>query len=341
MSTGQSSANTSVSCPGDDEIDLLELLIVFARNKFFIVGTVFLFAAIAAGATFFMTPAYKATAKFIPLSFDSPISVSVIADVVNSRPLLNDVALQMNLAKVWNNPNPSEVIKSLEKATTFQVEKGSPSMSISAELSDPNLAAEVTNTIVAETEKRLYFLHEEQMIFVKKRKASLENELRDTQKELNRAEEALIKAVGSYNVPQETKKELTDYRRNTTETNTTVLQQLPDGGAAYLDALRNLRTQETFYFSLLSQYSKVLEQEKAEPISFQFLEKAAVPEQRSRPHKTLIVVLACFLGGLAGVFGAFIREFTRNAQKNPERKAKLEELSGAIKLFGKRKNRES
>lgn len=338
MMTDRSELNTTAPYQDEDEIDLLDLLIVFARNKFFIFGTAFLFALTAAGATFFMTPAYKATAQFMPLRFDSPIAVSVIADVVKSRPLLSDVALQLKLSEVWKEATPSQAVKNLGNAVTFEIPKGSPSMTVSAELSDPVLAADVANAVVAETEKRLYLLHEEQIQFVRKRKASLENELREAQKELNSAEDALLKTVGSYTISQDSKKELTDYRRNTSETNTAVLQQLPDGGAGYLDALRNLRTKETFYFSLVSQYSRVLEQEKAEPISLQILEKASVPEQRSRPRKTLIVVMACFLGGFIGIFGAFIREFTRNAKNDPARKAKLEELSAAIKLFGARKD---
>lgn len=339
MTTARSVPNTPAPYQDDDEIDLLDLLIVLARNKFFIIGTALLFSFIAAGATYFMTPAYKAAALFVPVRFDSPISVGIIADVVKSRPLLSDIVLQMKLGEMWNMPNPNTAIRSLGDSVTFKADKISSSMTVTAELSDPSLAADVANAIVAETEKRLYTLHEEQLAFVRKRKVSLESELRDAQRELTRAEETLAKTVSSYSeTSPELKKELTDYRRNTTETNTAVLQQLPDGGAAYLEALRNVRTKETFYYSMISQFSRVLEQEKAEPITLQILEKASVPEQRSKPRRTLIVVMACFLGGFIGVFGAFIREFARNAKKDPERKAKLQELSSAMKLSGGRKN---
>ena len=63
-----------------------------------------------------------------------------------------------------------------------------------------------------------------------------------------------------------------------------------------------------------------------------------MPELRSRPRRSLIVVMACFLGGFIGIFGAFIREFARNAKNDPARKAKLDELSAAMKLFGARKD---
>lgn len=321
----------------DDEIDLLDLLIVFARNKFFIIGAALLFALAAVGATFFMTPAYKATAKFIPIRSDSPIAVGVIADIVKSRSLLGDVALQIKLDEIWSEATPSQLSKSLGDAIIFESPRDSASMSVSAQLPDPTLAAEAANTIVAETEKRLFKLHEEQMQFVRKRKTSLEQELRNAQKELNNAEETLMKTIAGYKISPDAMRELTDISLNSSEAGASILQQLPDGGAAYLEGLRSLKTRETFYFSLISQYSKVLEQEKVEPITLQILEKASIPEQRSRPRKTLIVLMSGFLGGFIGIFGAFIREFARNAKRDPERKAKLEELSAAMRIFGKGK----
>lgn len=340
MSAENNVNNHPAPCQYDDEIDLLDLLIVFARNKFFIFGAAFFFALAAAGATFFMTPAYKASAKFIPVQYDSPIAVGVIADVIKSAPLLGDVALQMKLDEIWTEATPNQLSKNLEKAVTFEPPKGSAAMQVSAELSDPVLAANTANAVVTETEKRLFKLYDEQMQFIRKRKAVLEQELKSAQRELNSAEEQLKKALGGYKVTSEVRKELSDTGSSGSEVGASILQQLPDGGAAYIEALRNLKTRETFYYSLIGQYGKILEQEKAEPITLQILEKASVPEQRSKPRKTLIVIMAGFLGGFIGIFGAFIREFARNAKNDPERKAKLEELSAAMRIFGKKERQE-
>lgn len=323
-------------CPppeDDDEIDLLDLLIVLARNKFLIAGTVLLFALGAAGATFFMTPAYEASARFLPVTYNSPIEVGVVGDIVKSRRVLANVALQLNLAEKWTMPDQNDLMEAMKKAVTFKTAKDLPTMVIQGEAPEAQTAADLANMVLSETEKTLFLLQQEQMAFVQKRKTALQTELKETQREFNNAEQAMMKAVEAFGTTPELKKELADFQNKDKEVSPTLLQQLPDGGVAYLEALRTLRSQETLYFSLIKQFSEVLEQEKAEPISFQVLEKAAVPDKRSRPRRTLIVVLAAFLGAFLGVFGAFIREFARNARTDPERKAKLDELSDAMKIF--------
>ncbi len=108
MTTDRSVQNTPAPYQDDDEIDLMDLFMALWKQKWVIVICAALF--VAAGTTFaLLTPkTYEAkTAQFMPLRFDSPIAVSVIADVVKNRPLLSDVALQMKLGEVWKEATPS------------------------------------------------------------------------------------------------------------------------------------------------------------------------------------------------------------------------------------------
>ncbi|GAB1400352.1 hypothetical protein MASR1M66_18070 [Aminivibrio sp.] len=331
-----------LACPppeDDDEIDLLDLLIVLARNKFFIAGTVLLFALGAAGATFFMTPTYEASARFLAVNDNSLTQIGIVGDIVKSREVLSNVALQLNLAKKWNTPDQNELMEAMKKAVTFK--KDATTMVIQGTAPEAQTAADLANMLLSETEKTLFLLQQEEMAFVQKRKTALQTELQETQRELNAAEEAMRKAVEIFGTTPELKKELADFQNKAKEISPTLLQQLPDGGVAYLEALRTLRSKETLYFSLINQFNSVLYKEKAGLLSFQVLEKAAVPATPSRPRKKLIVVLAAFLGGFLGIFGAFIREFFRNARKDPERKAKLDELSAALRIFGGQKKSKS
>ncbi|GAB1486148.1 hypothetical protein MASR2M79_11950 [Aminivibrio sp.] len=263
-----------------------------------------------------------------------PIEVALSAISSKAGSVLANVALQLNLAEKWTMPDQNDLMEAMKKAVTFKTAKDLPTMVIQGEAPEAQTAADLANMVLSETEKTLFLLQQEQMAFVQKRKAALQAELKETQREFNTAEQVMMKAVETFGTTPELKKELADFQNKDKEVSPTLLQQLPDGGVAYLEALRTLRSQETLYFSLIKQFSVVLEQEKAEPISFQVLEKAAVPEKRSRPRKTLIVILAAFLGGFLGIFGAFVREFARNARKDPERKAKLDELSAAMRIFG-------
>src|SRR3977135_257706 len=55
----------SVSAP-DDEISLLDLLVVLAKNKKLILGAPFLVAVMISGITLLMTNIYTATTKILP-----------------------------------------------------------------------------------------------------------------------------------------------------------------------------------------------------------------------------------------------------------------------------------
>lgn len=340
MMTDRSELNTTAPYQDEDEIDLLDLLIVFARNKFFIFGTAFLFALTAAGATFFMTPAYKAETIFLPATMneDQRNPAGFVVQVTKSTPVLSRIAETHNLQKIWQSESLMKTIKALNESISLKTDKDSSLITMTVEVSDPVLAADMANSIVEETQKQLFVLHQGQMEQVRRQKKLLETEIKDLQAKFAAGENALSRLVDSSSLTAEEKKELSGGKRLEEGISPDTIKKFPNGGASYIEALRNLKTQEELYFAVLAQYSKVLEQEKAEPISLQILEKASVPEQRSRPRRTLIVVMACFLGGFIGIFGAFIREFARNAKNDPARKAKLEELSAAMKLFGSRKD---
>jgi uncharacterized protein involved in exopolysaccharide biosynthesis len=339
MTENQQPADPRIPCGDDDEIDLLDLLIVFARNKFFIFCTAFFFALAAAGATFFMTPAYKAETIFLPATMDKDQRnpAGFVVQVTKSTPVLSRIAETYNLQKTWQSESLLKTIKALNESISLKTDRDSSFITLTVEVSDPVLAADLANSIVEETRKQIFVLHQGQMEQVRRQKKLLETEIKDLQAKFAAAEGELTRIVDSSPLTEEEKKDLPGVGSSAKGISPEATKKFADGGASYIEALRNLKTQEELYFAVLAQYSKVLEQEKAEPISLQILEKASVPEQRSRPRRTLIVVMACFLGGFIGIFGAFIREFARNAKNDPARKAKLEELSAAIKLFGTRK----
>lgn len=116
------------------------------------------------------------------------------------------------------------------------------------------------------------------------------------------------------------------------------LKDLPDAGLEYLRLMRDLKFHETLYGMLLKQYESARISEAQEPSVVQVLSKAEPPEKRDKPKKTLVVVLATVLGGFIGVFGAFLKEFAANAQSDPERKAKMDELKRNLRIFGGKKS---
>ena len=111
------------------------------------------------------------------------------------------------------------------------------------------------------------------------------------------------------------------------------LKDLPDAGLDYLRLMRDLKFHETLYGMLIKQYESARISEAQEPSIVQVLFAAEPPEERFKPKRKLIVVLATVLGFFISIFGAFIKEFASNAAEDPERAEKMKELKARFRLF--------
>jgi len=71
-----------------------------------------------------------------------------------------------------------------------------------------------------------------------------------------------------------------------------LLDRTPNTSLQYLDALRNMKYREATYEILAKQFEMAkLDEAKDYPL-IQVLDKATVPEKKSKPHRVLIVILA-------------------------------------------------
>ncbi|MDM8179073.1 Wzz/FepE/Etk N-terminal domain-containing protein [Marinobacter salarius] len=78
--------------------------------------------------------------------------------------------------------------------------------------------------------------------------------------------------------------------------------------------------QQVFYQLIESETRTVMLANAQKEYVFKTVDPAVVPQEKSEPKRALICVLATTLGGMLGVFIAFIRAFIRNG-KEPEPKA--------------------
>lgn len=109
----------------------------------------------------------------------------------------------------------------------------------------------------------------------------------------------------------------------------------------YGELLRDWKFQETLYNTLLRNYETARMSEEYSPVLIQVLDPAQTPELRSKPRRTLIVILATFLGGFVSIFLAFLAEFWKRASEDPEQAEKVREFReslGLHKIF-RRRNR--
>jgi len=88
--------------------------------------------------------------------------------------------------------------------------------------------------------------------------------------------------------------------------------KIPKLALQYTRLLRDAKVKDTLYNLLIEQYERARIQEAKDTPTVQVLEKARVPVKRSRPKRTLIVILSTFTATMFSVMVVFGIEFWRN-----------------------------
>ncbi|HEX8961111.1 MAG TPA: GNVR domain-containing protein [Geobacteraceae bacterium] len=105
---------------------------------------------------------------------------------------------------------------------------------------------------------------------------------------------------------------------------------VPDLGLEYARRMRELKTQEAIYEQLTKQYEVAKLTEAKDSSSLQVLDEAVVPVKKSKPKRSLIVILATVTALFVSVFFAFILEYF---EKMPaEDRARWEEIKATLSL---------
>ena len=93
--------------------------------------------------------------------------------------------------------------------------------------------------------------------------------------------------------------------------------KLPETGLEYLRKMRDLKYQETLFELLTKQFEIAKIDEAKEAAIIQVVDKALVPEQKSKPKRSLIVILATLMAFFLSVLLAFVREASARASLDP------------------------
>ena len=99
---------------------------------------------------------------------------------------------------------------------------------------------------------------------------------------------------------------------------------VPSLGLQYARLLREMKTQEAIYGQLTNQYEVVKLSEAKDSSTFQILDAADAPTKKSKPQRSLIVILATVTAFFISVFAAFIGDFLeRMPEEDRERLADI------------------
>ncbi|CAN1534106.1 KpsE Capsule polysaccharide export protein [Methylophilaceae bacterium] len=93
--------------------------------------------------------------------------------------------------------------------------------------------------------------------------------------------------------------------------------KLPETGLEYLRKMRDLKYQETL-FEILSKQLEIakIDEAKEAPL-IQVVDKALVPEEKSKPKRSLIVILATLVAFFIAVLLVFLREAFEQVSQDP------------------------
>ena len=103
-----------------------------------------------------------------------------------------------------------------------------------------------------------------------------------------------------------------------------------EAGIEYIRKLRDVKYFETIFDLLARQYEVAKVDEARQGAVVQVVDRAVVPDGKSSPHRTILVLGAAVLGLFLGVVWAFSREGLTRLSNNPAERSRMEELKGLI-----------
>lgn len=106
---------------------------------------------------------------------------------------------------------------------------------------------------------------------------------------------------------------------------------VPEVGLKLAELVREVKVQETVWQLLNQQFYSAKIQEARDTPTVQVLDEAVPPEKRSRPKRTLLVVVAGFLTMMFSVFGAFVMEYNEKLKQRQEDYEKVTHIVGELK----------
>lgn len=95
--------------------------------------------------------------------------------------------------------------------------------------------------------------------------------------------------------------------------------EVPELGIQYARLLREFKIQETLFELLTQQYEIAKITEARDTSTVQILDEAVTPDRKSKPKKSIIVIVTTLIFGMLSVFAAFVIEFSsRLKEEDPD-----------------------
>ena len=290
--------------------------------------------------------------------------------MLKSRTIQDNMIKRFKLQAVYKTKTPETTRKALNGATTVKVGKDG-IIGISVDDKSPQRAAMLANGYVDELQqltqvfavteashRRLFY--EKQLLQAKQNLGDAEIALKQLQEKtgiihldaqaqlgigtaaglkgqiaMREVELGAMRTFATGNNPDYIRIQQTlsglKAQLNKVETGTVVPSKVPEAGLEYIRKVRDLKYAETIYEMLAKQFEMAKIDEAKESSVIQVLDKAVVPEQKSKPKRTMMVLLSAIATGFLSILYAFIKEALNNAKKDTQTEAQLQALKNTLR----------
>ena len=242
-------------------------------------------------------------ASMAGISASGPTFSSFAQFLVGSNLLLDSVTDQFGLIEKWEiEKSPrAESRKQLKKLLHASYDEDSGVFSISFTDKDPVFAQQVVNYTVDYVEKIFSEMGLDRNILEKK---NLEENIQTSYDEILRLQKEIQKLENSVSHIYSP----SDIPSITFDTSMLRLE---------------LNAQQQVYTQLKSQYEILKISMASETPVFQVIERAEVPDRKSKPGRGKLCIIITFAAGFMAVFAAFLLNAIENIKKDPEAMKKL------------------
>lgn len=290
--------------------------------------------------------------------------------MLKSRSVQDGLIQRFKLREVYQTKTPASTRSALEGATKVTTGKDG-LIVVSVDDQNPKRAAALANGYVDElqqltgllavteaSQRRLFFA--KQLYEVRRNLADAELALKQTQEktgliQLDAQAGALVQAAANLkaqaamkevqlnamrtfatgNNPEYMKvqQELSGLRAQLAkvEVGSVSTAKAPEAGLEYMRKARDVKYYETVYELLARQYEVAKLDEAKESSVIQVLDRAVVPEQKSKPARSKMVLIAALAAGFLAVLWAFMSEALQKAKEDSERGAQFARLRGYLR----------
>lgn len=404
MSEVQTLEKEAPTGPREDNFDMIELAIIFAKRKRLLLSLPIVAAVLSAVLVSMAPPIFSASTRLLPpqqaqsgtaallsqlggiagaaagvTGLKSPVDLYI--GMLKSRTVADSVITKLNLKKAWKTDSMDAARKKLAANTNVTAGKDGLIL-IEVDDRDQKMVAPLANAYVSELVRLTTVLA---LTEASQRRVFFERQLEAAKDNLASSELTLKKALDSHGVisvdadsraivetvsrlrAQISAKEiqLNSMRAFVTASNPEFmrvteelaslrgeLSRLENGrpgapasaqsesgqqaGLENIKVLRDVKYRQMLYELLAKQYEVARLDEAKDPAVVQVLDPAIEPERKSKPNRTLVVIISTFIGFAIAVVWIVIAEARRRLLTSRDTAARLSELKLHMRLRSNR-----